>query len=385
VSTWCGTTELRRMAEHLVAMVPELTDDTILLNRFPLFAPASFAFEEALRMAGACHVAAGTMTWDVPFPRALDFIRRLGVTTLASLPLEPILLREVALEQGLDPLECAAALRVVFCGGAVLPPALRRLIESDWGVRVVEIYGSNETLGLGIGCVAGRLHLCTDMVECEVLDAATLQPVGPSEPGVLTVTSLIHEVMPLLRYFTGDLVRMHDDACACGDPRPTADVLGRFDDVVELAGARILSYDLLDAVYEFADRCGTRIFFVLVRPRTLHVRIEVANADAAAHRDAEHRLRERLGVPVLVEYLGHNEVLDRNALFRGPKIYKPSLVADWRTEGRKPLTIMEALLEWPRFDARTLWQIVRRQFVNRGRRKRILRDDARDDAPARPS
>src|SRR5512145_2468024 len=59
ISTWCGLSELR-------AMVPELSQDTILLNRFPLFAPVSFVFEEALRQAGACHIAAGTMSWDVP-------------------------------------------------------------------------------------------------------------------------------------------------------------------------------------------------------------------------------------------------------------------------------------------------------------------------------
>ena len=47
-------------------------------------------------MAGACHIAAGTMSWDVPFDRAVDFIRRLGVTAIASLPLEPVLLHDLA-------------------------------------------------------------------------------------------------------------------------------------------------------------------------------------------------------------------------------------------------------------------------------------------------
>src|SRR5262245_34924797 len=87
ISTWCGLDELRRMAAIVVRMVPELKQDTILLNRFPLFAPVSFVFEEAMRLAGACHIAAGNMTWDVPFDRALGFIRRLGVTAMSVLPL----------------------------------------------------------------------------------------------------------------------------------------------------------------------------------------------------------------------------------------------------------------------------------------------------------
>ena len=45
---------------------------------------------------------------------------------------------------------------------------------------------------------------------------------------------------------------------------------------------------------------------------------------------AERRLAERIGVPVVIEYLGHNEVLDRSALYRGPKIYKPGVISDWR-------------------------------------------------------
>ena len=42
---------------------------------------------------------------------------------------------------------------------------------------------------------------------------------------------------------------------------------------------------------------------------------------------------------------------------------------------RKGITIMEASLEWPRFDARTLFGIVRRQIRNALRRRRFLRED----------
>jgi phenylacetate-CoA ligase len=375
ISTWCGLAEVRAMASIVHRMVPELSDDTILLNRFPLFAPVSFVFEEALRQAGACHIAAGNMTWDVPFDRVLAFIRRLGVTALSSLPLEPILLRELAKEQKLDMRRDLGSLRVIFCGGAVLPPSLRKVIERDWQVRVVEIYGSNETLMLGMSCTEGRLHLCSELLEIEVLDAESHRPVQVGQTGVLTVTSLAHAVMPLVRYFTGDLVRLGSEPCRCGSSGPTAEVLGRFGETIEIGGARTTPYDVHDAGYEFADRLGTRIFFVLVRKRCLHFLVEVENPTVAKDVAAERWLAERLGVPVVVEYLGHNEVLDRTALFRGPKIYKPSVISDWRGDGRKTITIMEALLEWPRFDARTLWHLVRRQIRNARRRRRIARED----------
>jgi phenylacetate-CoA ligase len=375
ISTWCGLNELRAMAAIVHRMVPELSQDAMLLNRFPLFAPVSFVFEEAMRMAGACHIAAGTMSWDVPFDRAVDFIRRLGVTAIASLPLEPVLLHDLAKHEGLDPRQVFATVRVVFCGGAVLPPALRRAIEHDWEARVVEIYGSNETMLMGVGCPSGRLHLCTELLEMEVLDPRTHQPVPLGQPGVMTVTSLVHEVMPLVRYFTGDLVRVAAEPCGCGHAGPAAEVLGRFDDLIEIGGGRTTHYEVLDAVYDFADALGTRIFFILIRPRTLHVLIEVANPQHVRDAAAERRLAERIGVPVLIEYVGHNEVLDRSALYRGPKIYKPGVISDWRSAERKTITIMEAMLEWPKYDWRTLMRLGRRQFRNARRRSRILKED----------
>lgn len=375
ISTWCGLKELRAMGAIVHRMVPELADDTILLNRFPLFAPVSFVFEEALRLAGACHIAAGNMTWDVPFHRALDFIRRLKVTALSCLPLEPILLHDLVKEQGGDPRKDLASVRVIFCGGAVLPPALRRVIQEDWQARVVEIYGSNETMLLGVSCTEGRLHLCSELVEAEVLDPVTHQAVQPGERGVLTVTSLVHEVMPLVRYFTGDLVRLGKEPCPCGERSATLEVLGRYDDVIEIGGATTTAHDVLDAAYDAADRLGTRIFFILVRRRGLHVLMEVEDPNRAQASGIDRELAQRLGIPVTVEYLAHNDVLDRSALYRGPKIYKPTVISDWRGEGRKTITIMEALLEWPRFDFTTLMHLIRRQIRNARRRRRLLREE----------
>ncbi len=375
ISTWSGLEEVRRMAAVIQRMVPEMSADTILLNRFPLFAPVSFVFEEMLRLVEGCHIAAGTMSWDVPFERALDFIRRLKVTALSSLPLEPILLREAALERGLDLQRDLGSVRVIFCGGAVLPPALRRAIEQDWNARVVEIYGSNETLLLGVGCAQGRLHLCSDLHEMEVLDPQTHAPVPAGTAGLLVTTGLVHTVMPLVRYVTGDLVRCDPAPCACGSPNPAAEVLGRYEEGVTIGGGRTSHYEMLDAAYEFADRLGTRIFFMLVRRKGLQLLVEVAEPQSARDTEAESRLATRLGVPVTVEYLGRNEVLDRSAMFRGPKIYKPGVISDWRGEGRKAITIMEALLEWPRFDWRTLLHLGRRQIRNARRRGRLLRQD----------
>jgi len=89
----------------------------------------------------------------------------------------------------------------------------------------------------------------------------------------------------------------------------------------------------------------------------------------------EMRLGERLRVPVAVQHLDLGDVLDRSALFRVPKIYKPGQVSDWRGQPRKTITIMKALLEWPKFDLPTLGRIVRREVKNARRRKRLAATD----------
>ena len=192
---------------------------------------------------------------------------------------------------------------------------------------------------------------------------------------MLTITSLVHEVMPLVRYFTGDLVRIDPAGCGCGHGGPVAEVFGRAGDTYTYGDRSTTPYEVLDAAYDFADRLGTRIFFILARPRTLQLLVEVADPSAPRNAEAERLLRERIGVPLVIEYLGHNEVLDRSALYRGPKIYKPSVISDWRGEGRKTITIMEALLEWPKYDWRTLMHLGRRQFRNARRRSRLLKED----------
>jgi phenylacetate-CoA ligase len=217
--------------------------------------------------------------------------------------------------------------------------------------------------------------LCHDLLEFEVLDARTQQPVEPGQLGVLTVTSLVHTVLPLVRFFTGDLVRVSEEPCICGRPGRTVVCLGRYTDTITLGDASITPYELLDAAYDFADKLDTRVLFIVVLRHALRLLIEVADPTRARGSAAEQELRRRVRLPLQVEYLSENDVLDRSALFRGPKIYKPSQISDWRGEGRKCITVLEALLEWPRFDGRTLFHLLRRQVRSGLRRRRFARED----------
>src|SRR5207253_4820372 len=214
---------------------------------------------------GGVAIPAGNINWDVPFPRALELAVQTGAQVVAGLPLEPVVLGAIARARGLDPAR-DMPVDALFLGGAPLPPALQGRLARDWGARVIELYGSTETMLLGTSCAAGTLHLETALAYCEVL------PLDGTE-GRLVVTTIGVQGSPLVRFDTGDVVRV-TSACACGDPRPGLVVLGRAADAVAMAGRRLYPYDLIDAAAGAADVLDSSVFFVVILPGRVLVRIE---------------------------------------------------------------------------------------------------------------
>ena len=386
IACWYRKEEFRIMGEAVARWYPEFVPGKILLDRFPGFAPIQFCLESALQLRGGCHIPCGNLSWDVPFPRALEFIRELRPHILGCLPLEMFLLRELALTLGLDPRRDLSSLEMVILAGAPLPPTMRRIVARDWNVSVREIYGSNETLFLGASCEKGNLHLETSLFIAEVLDPDRLEPVETGTPGVFTITHFGPKAMPLVRYFTRDVIRVVP--CECGRPEPAVELCGRLDDAAQYAGRRLYTNDILEAGYELADANGSRVFFALLRRRGVLLRVELEAPLARVDPRTIAEASDRLGVPVDVEVVRRGDLLDPTALVRTPKVYKPTQIADWRGAGRKPLSIMEALLEWPTFDLKTSARVLGRVLRTNRRRRRLLRDEAPEAAgdtrPAQP-
>ncbi len=371
IACWYRKEEFAIMGESVARWFPEWTPGKIFLDRFPSFAPISFCIESALQLRGGCHIPCGNLSWDVPFPRALEFLRMLRPQIIACLPLEMFLLRELALTLGIDPAHEFDSLEMALLAGAPLPGAMRRVVERDWRVTVREIYGSNETLFLGASCQRGTLHLDTRLFIAEVLDPETLKPVDAGEAGVFTLTHLGPKAMPLVRYLTRDIIRVIP--CPCGRPEPAIELLGRQDEIAELDGKRLHTADILDCGYDMADAHGSRVFFAVIRPADVVFCIEVDGPRPAIDARAVRAASDKLGVPVRAEAARRGDLLDPTALVRTPKVYKPTQIADWRRPGRKAASVMEALLEWPKMDAATGLKILGRVLRTRLRRRRLMK------------
>jgi len=336
---WLTAADLERSADAIRARHADVFGPgRIVLNRFPFMAAPAHLMQLIAQRGGGVAIPGGNINWDVPFPRALELAHRTGAHVLASMPLEPVVLGEIARARNLDP-ATDLAVDTLFLGGSPLPPAMQRRLAKTWRARVIELYGSTETMLLGTSCEAGTLHLETSLAYCEVVETES------GGDAHLIVTTIGIEGSPLVRFDTGDVVRLLGGPCRCGDRRPGIVVLGRAAEALELAGRRLYPYEVVDAAAAAADALDSSVFFVVVLADRLLVRIE----DAGGGGDPAAALAGRLGgVPCEVERVAPGMLLDVEMLSRSPHVYKPIVVSDWRTPGRRLLTVVEGMIEWPR-------------------------------------
>jgi phenylacetate-CoA ligase len=123
-------------------------------------------------------------------------------------------------------------LRELWTGGECLAPATRARLQSVFGCRVRNAYGSSEFLAIAWECPHRELHVNSDWVILEPIDAKG-RPVAPGERShSVLLTNLANRVQPLIRYDLGDSVTLSGHRCACGSALPVISVEGRCDDAL---------------------------------------------------------------------------------------------------------------------------------------------------------
>ncbi len=211
---------------------------------------SAFAGAEAL---GAMTISGGGQTST----QRLQAIMDTGATVLVCTPTYALRLREVAAEEGIA-IRSSAIRALIHAGepGASIPTT-KRLIEEGWGAKCYDHAGMTEAGAFGYECEPqpGRVHLNEAEFICEVVDPATLRPVGAGERGELIVTNLGRSGMPVVRYRTGDLVERVDDRCACGRTFAAmrGGILGRADDMLTVRGVNVFPSAIENVIRRFPE------------------------------------------------------------------------------------------------------------------------------------
>lgn len=139
------------------------------------------------------------------------------------------------------------ALKGIVTSSETLDPGAKPLIEARFGCRVFDWYGQFERVAAIGTCERGRQHILSDYSFVELLPAGG----GLHE---IVGTGFNNFAMPLIRYRTGDFVRLEETAnwCECGRHFPlVASINGRVDDVVKLPDGRHVGR--LDHVFKGVD------------------------------------------------------------------------------------------------------------------------------------
>ncbi len=187
---------------------------------------------EGARRVGAMALPGGAMSSEQRVRAILEH----RATVVVSTPTYALRLAEVAAEIGCD-LSASDVRATVHAGepGAGIP-GTRERIQKAWGARCYDHAGATEVGAWGFECVEqSGLHLNEREFICEVVDPDTGLA---ADEGELVITGLGRVGMPVIRYRTGDHVRLAHGACACGRTfrRLDGGVIGRIDDALLVRG-----------------------------------------------------------------------------------------------------------------------------------------------------
>jgi phenylacetate-CoA ligase len=213
---------------------------------FGLFVGFWSGFEGA-RAVGAMAIPGGGQD----SAQRLAAIEALGATAICCTPSYALHLAEAARERGLD-LRKLGLRATVHAGepGAGIP-SVRARIEEAWGARAYDHPGMTEMGAYGFECAAqAGPHVNESEFIAEVIDPATG---APARAGELVLSNLGRTGSPLLRYRTGDRVRMAEQPCECGRSflRLEGGILGRVDDMLIVRGVNVFPSALEGIIRRF--------------------------------------------------------------------------------------------------------------------------------------
>ena len=176
------------------------------------------------------------------------------VTVLICTPTYALRLAEVAEQEGVNLHEESSVRVTIHAGepGASIP-ATRERIENGWGARAYDHAGATEVGAWGVMCEPqAGVHLNENEFICEVLDPETG---NPADSGELIITNLGRIGMPVIRYKTGDYVKLKSIPCECGRESRVLDggVIGRIDDALIIRGLNVYPATIENIILKFPE------------------------------------------------------------------------------------------------------------------------------------
>jgi len=281
---------LRIWADHVYPAAGVTAADRIFFAfSFGPFIGFWSAFGGAERV-GAMVISGGAMTTE----QRIRNLRDVGATVLLATPTYALRMAERAQELHLD-LTSSDIRATIHAGepGASIATT-RAAIEAAFLAEAFDHTGMTELGPTGHSCTQrDGIHVIETEFIFEIIDAqgrAALE-------GELVATNLGRWGMPLVRYRTGDRVRLSHERCSCGSPfaKLVGGITGRVDDMFTVRGVNLYPSQVEDIVRRHAGMAE----FVIERRQIEHmdeVTRAVEEGGGMTVERLEADLRQALGV-----------------------------------------------------------------------------------------
>ncbi|MEI8032910.1 MAG: phenylacetate--CoA ligase [Chlorobiaceae bacterium] len=211
--------------------------------------------------------------------KQLQLMEDFGSTVIACTPSYAAHLGEALEEEKIE--RNKLKLRVGVFGAEPWTEEMRAQIQQLLGIKAFDIYGLSEIIGPGVSmecrCQKG-MHVFEDHFIPEIIDPETCEVLPYGQLGELVFTPATKEAMPLIRYRTRDLTRLHAEKCDCGRTLVRMEkCVGRSDDMLIIRGVNVFPSQVEAVLLEMSE---TKPHYLLVVDRennldTLEIQVEI--------------------------------------------------------------------------------------------------------------
>ncbi|SHI67437.1 phenylacetate--CoA ligase family protein [Flavobacterium terrae] len=210
------------------------------------------------------------------------------------------------------------------------PSILAEKITNKWKIKLYSTYASTEMSTAFTECEAfsgGHHH--PELIITEILDDND-NPVAEGESGELTITTLGVEGMPLLRFKTGDIVKLHPEPCQCGrNTYRIGPVVGRKQHMIKYKGTTLYPPAMHDLLNYFEAIQNHVIEISTNDLGTDEILIKIASSKASEEllSEIKDHFRAKLRVTPKVEFVPSDQL---NKIIFTPMSRKPITFIDKR-------------------------------------------------------
>jgi phenylacetate-CoA ligase len=252
--------------------------------------------------------------------KQLQLMEDFGSTVLACTPSYAAYLGEALGEEKID--RRNIKLKAGIFGAEPWTEGMRSQIEQLLGIKAYDIYGLSEIIGPGVSmecpCQKG-MHIFEDHFIPEIINPDTCEVLPYGELGELVFTPATKEAMPLIRYRTRDLTRLHAEKCDCGRTMVRMEkCVGRSDDMLIIRGVNVFPSQVEAVLLEMSE---TKPHYLLVVDRennldTVEIQVEIEEQffsdEVKELENLRHRIKANissaLGISATIRLVEHGTI-----------------------------------------------------------------------------